>query len=74
MEISLELDLVMFTALMQEPLKGLEKICAVKSETFFIYSCMARRRFLQDLIRLEIEPFAKTATTSGFFTYSEFYT
>lgn len=59
--------------LMKEPLKNMNKICKVKSETFFIYSCMARRRFLQDLIKLEIEPFANAATTSGFFTYSEFY-
>jgi len=43
-------------------------------ESFFIYSCMARRRFIPDLIYQEIEPFAKVAPTSGFFTYGEFFT
>jgi len=43
-------------------------------ESFFIYSCMARRRFLPELIEKEIIPFAYLAPTSGFFTYGEFYT
>ena len=43
-------------------------------ETFYIYSCMARRRLIPDLIENEIYPFARLAPTSGFFTYGEFYT
>ncbi|WP_457744391.1 FIST N-terminal domain-containing protein [Sulfurimonas sp.] len=43
-------------------------------ESFFIYSCMARRRFLPTLIHKEIQPFAALAPTIGFFTYGEFYT
>jgi len=43
-------------------------------ESFFIYSCMARRRFLPELIEREIAPFANLAPTSGFFTYGEFFT
>jgi len=43
-------------------------------EAFFIYSCMARRRFMPDLIYKEFLPFANQAPTSGFFTYGEFYT
>jgi len=43
-------------------------------EAFYIYSCMARRRFLPDLIEQEIKHFANIAPTSGFFTYGEFYT
>jgi len=43
-------------------------------DSFFIYSCMARRRFLPELIEKEIEPFVYLAPTSGFFTYGEFYT
>jgi len=42
-------------------------------ETFFIYSCMARRRFLHDIIHIEIEPYAQIAATAGFFTYGEFF-
>jgi len=52
----------------------IENIDTLNVESFFIYSCMARRRFIPDLIYQEIEPFAKTAPTSGFFTYGEFYT
>ena len=34
---------------------------------------MARRRFMPKSIHKEIEPFANKASTSGFFTYGEFY-
>ena len=34
---------------------------------------MARRRYMPDLIELEIKPFSKIAPTAGFFTYGEFY-
>ena len=43
-------------------------------ESFYIYSCMARRRFAQELISKEIAPFANIAPTGGFFTYGEFFT
>ena len=42
-------------------------------EAIYIYSCMARRRFMPDAIGKEIEPFGKIAPTAGFFTYGEFY-
>jgi len=43
-------------------------------ESIFIYSCMARRRFLGKMIESEVKPFSKIATVSGFFTYGEFFT
>ena len=43
-------------------------------ETFFVYSCMARRRFLLEIIENELRPFAFLAPTAGFFTYGEFFT
>jgi len=43
-------------------------------ESIFIYSCMARRRFMPNLIKREIEPFQTLAPTAGFFTYGEFFT
>ncbi|PLY07983.1 MAG: diguanylate cyclase [Arcobacter sp.] len=55
------------------PFEYLENIESKPAETFFIYSCMARRRYMQSLTRIEIEPFASVATTSGFFTYAEFF-
>ena len=42
-------------------------------EAIYIYSCMARRRFMPDAIDKEIEPFGDIAPTAGFFTYGEFY-
>ncbi len=42
-------------------------------ETFFIYSCMARRRYMPENISVEIIPFANCAPTAGFFTYGEFF-
>ncbi|MEO1923578.1 MAG: FIST N-terminal domain-containing protein [Nautiliaceae bacterium] len=42
-------------------------------EGFYIYACMARRRFLKKLIKKEIIPFAKIAPSAGFFTYGEFF-
>jgi len=42
-------------------------------ETIFLYSCMARRRFMPNMIQHETMPFNKIAPTSGFFTYGEFF-
>lgn len=44
------------------------------SESFFIYSCMARRRYIPDLIYKENAAYSHITNTSGFFTYAEFYT
>lgn len=60
--------------IMNNPLKSLFSKCCIKdTETFFIYACMARRRYMPDLIDVEIKPFSKIAPTAGFFTYGEFY-
>ena len=42
-------------------------------ESVFIYSCMARRRFLQENIEAELELYPKSIPVSGFFTYGEFF-
>jgi diguanylate cyclase (GGDEF)-like protein len=42
-------------------------------ESIFIYSCMARRRFMQKQILDELKFLSTVATTSGFFTYGEFF-
>lgn len=42
-------------------------------ESIFVYSCMARRRFLKNDITVELTPLSSIAPTSGFFTYGEFY-
>ncbi len=53
--------------------KMYERFQDITMETFFIYSCMARRRFLQEHISLEMQPLEMIAATSGFFTYGEFF-
>ncbi len=42
-------------------------------ESIFVYSCMARRRFMPELIESEIIPFQNLAEVAGFFTYGEFF-
>lgn len=43
-------------------------------ESIFVYSCMARRRFMNHLIEKELDPLFQIDTISGFFTYGEFFT
>jgi len=59
--------------IMQNSIKNLDRLNGIKPQSFFLYSCMARRRYMPDFIQVEVEPFAKVAPTSGFFTYAEFY-
>lgn len=42
-------------------------------ESLFIYSCMARRRFLGSNADSELQPFKMCQSTAGFYTYGEFY-
>ena len=61
-------------AIMSNSLSSFENtIFDYQIETFYIYSCMARRRYMRDLIKLETQPFSSIAPTSGFFTYAEFF-
>lgn len=60
--------------IMSNPLKSLFDANTIKnSESFFIYACMARRRYMPNLIDVEIKPFSSICATSGFFTYGEFF-
>ena len=43
-------------------------------EAIFIYSCMARRHFMPDIIEIETLPMNAISTVTGFFTYGEFFT
>ena len=60
-------------AIMNNPLSSFNTVFDHPIETFFLYSCMARRRYMRELIKLETQPFAVIAPTSGFFTYAEFF-
>ena len=59
--------------IMKDPYKSYENLFKHHSQSFFVYSCMARRRYLPEHIYLEVEPFSNIATTTGFFTHGEFY-
>ncbi|QOG11211.1 hypothetical protein FWKOB_00255 [Arcobacter sp. FWKO B] len=51
-----------------------EEILNTDVESIFIYSCMARRRLMPDMIYKEIEPLSTLASTAGFFTNGSFLT
>lgn len=60
--------------IMNNPLESLFDTSNIKdTQAFFIYSCMARRRYMPSMVDIEIKPFSLIAPTSGFFTYGEFY-
>jgi len=59
--------------ILEESIKKKRKYEAIPVETVFVYSCMARRRFLEEAICTELTPLANIAPTSGFFTYGEFF-
>jgi hypothetical protein len=50
-----------------------KNLSQIPCESIFIYSCMARRHFLDSSASSDIQYYSKIANTSGFFTYGEFY-
>lgn len=60
--------------IMNNPIKSLFNDYPTENlESIFIYSCMARRRYMPNMIDIEIKPFSQIAPTAGFFTYGEFF-
>jgi len=43
-------------------------------EAIYVYSCMARRHFMPDIIEIETLPMHVISPVTGFFTYGEFFT
>ena len=60
--------------ILQDSINMLSTIDNIPIESIFIYSCMARRRFLESQASIDIQYFSQIADVSGFFTYGEFYT
>lgn len=54
--------------------KTMRRIQENPSQALFIYSCMGRRRFMQEDIKYEINPLYNISPSCGFFTYGEFFT
>jgi diguanylate cyclase (GGDEF)-like protein len=51
----------------------IERLNNIPIESTFIYSCSARKYFMGDEVNKEILPLELLASTSGFFTYGEFF-
>lgn len=51
-----------------------QNVLKAQPEAIYIYSCMARRRFMGHAVNHEIAPLNEIAPVSGFFTYGEFFT
>ena len=51
-----------------------KRMMKIPVQTMFIYSCMARRRFMGENISLDLNPLYKIAPLSGFYSYGEIYT
>lgn len=51
----------------------IDKLYKQPVESIFMYSCMARRRFMPEKIENETLVYNEIAPTSGFFTYGEFF-
>ncbi len=49
------------------------ELSGLQDGAIFVYSCVARKRFMQKQIQEEIAPLTQCAPVSGFFTYGEFY-
>jgi signal transduction histidine kinase/CheY-like chemotaxis protein len=50
-----------------------EQLSQKPAEAIFIYSCIARKTLLGNILEHEFAPFESIAPTAGFFTYGEFY-
>lgn len=60
--------------MMQEAIHSLcDTIKKRQAEGIYVYSCEARRGFLQELTSLELAPLQKIVSTVGFFTAGEFF-
>ena len=60
--------------ILDESLPHLQKFEKKEIEAIFIYSCIARKKFLGEKIVLEIRPLKDIAPTIGCFCYGNFYT
>jgi diguanylate cyclase (GGDEF)-like protein len=51
----------------------IDKLYNIPAESIYVYSCMARRRFIPEEIEQETLVYNSIAPTNGFYTYGEFY-
>ena len=63
-----------YDSILHETQGHIDKLRDVEVQSIFIYSCMARRRFMPDEIEHETILYNNIAPTSGFYTNGEFFT
>ena len=51
--------------------RRLEAMRRFKPQAILLYSCMVRKSFWEDFVDMEMEPFARIASTAGFHTWGE---
>ncbi len=57
--------------ILNKTIENLKQIDVNENDVLFIYNCAARKRFLDKDINLELEPFKRFATSSGFYCHGE---
>lgn len=62
-----------FESILDKTQSHIDKLFHQEVETLFIYSCMARRRFMPNEIEHETLAYNQIAHVSGFYTYGEFF-
>lgn len=60
-------------AILSKTQDHIDKLYNIPVESIFVYSCMARRRFIPEEIEQETLVYNSIAPTNGFYTYGEFY-
>jgi nitrogen-specific signal transduction histidine kinase len=60
-------------AILDKTQSHINKLNNQKMESIFIYSCMARRRFMPEKVENETLIYNQIAPTCGFYTYGEFF-
>jgi len=60
--------------IIQSGIEFSKKMLKIPVQSMFIYSCMARRRFMGENISYDLEPLYNIAPFSGFYSYGELFT
>ena len=53
--------------------KNFDKFSKIPAESIFVYSCAARKSLLGETLKIELNILESISTTTGFFTYGEYF-
>ena len=57
--------------MLQEGFRNIEGLRNFQPEGILLFSCIVRRMYLRDDVRIELQPFRDIAPSAGFYTYGE---